>query len=468
VASAPYSPRLRTAVVLCGAGTAGAYQAGALRALAEAGVKVDVVAGHGIGVATALGAAIDGGAGLWGDDGPWSRSRPIAAYRWRPALRLAASALAVGGLVLAAPALILVVAAAFYAAGLLAGLVNLTGLAERLGLWYRATTETLFSPPFIPTLVPRTLVLVLVMLAAVLAVAAWRAAREDGARRRFRGAFWWRLLGAPLETGEPAATLTDVLWRQVRGASHAPRPSSSDISQRYVETLADNLGQPGFRELIVAVHDVDARCDLVGTILGPGLHEAVSARRVAAGGREGTVIDLLGQGRTLVVDLLAGALRLPVASAPHRLELPAGGYWRGEIHRVCDRPDLVSRLLGDLAAANVEQVVLVSPAMPAGGPFGLRGVPPDLRGRLGEFARSIETAVLDDAVDVATSGFSGVFVIRPDHNPVGPFDFAGAYDEASDRRRDVADLREQGYADAYRQFIEPIVASGDRVEQLLG
>ena len=37
-----YSPRLRTAVVLCGAGTAGVYQAGVLRALAEAGVKIDL------------------------------------------------------------------------------------------------------------------------------------------------------------------------------------------------------------------------------------------------------------------------------------------------------------------------------------------------------------------------------------------------------------------------------------------
>ena len=37
-------------VVLCGAGTAGAYQAGVLRALAEAGVKIDVLAAHGAGV----------------------------------------------------------------------------------------------------------------------------------------------------------------------------------------------------------------------------------------------------------------------------------------------------------------------------------------------------------------------------------------------------------------------------------
>ncbi|HMB81767.1 MAG TPA: patatin-like phospholipase family protein, partial [Vicinamibacterales bacterium] len=44
---APYSPQRRTALVLTGTGTAGAYHAGVLRALHEAGVKIDIVAGRG-------------------------------------------------------------------------------------------------------------------------------------------------------------------------------------------------------------------------------------------------------------------------------------------------------------------------------------------------------------------------------------------------------------------------------------
>ena len=44
-----YSTRLRTALVLTGVGTAGAYHAGVLRALHEAGVKIDLVAGRGVG-----------------------------------------------------------------------------------------------------------------------------------------------------------------------------------------------------------------------------------------------------------------------------------------------------------------------------------------------------------------------------------------------------------------------------------
>ena len=60
----PYSPERRTALVLCGTGAHGAYHAGVLRALQEAGVKIDVIAGQGIGAGAAALAAIDGAARL--------------------------------------------------------------------------------------------------------------------------------------------------------------------------------------------------------------------------------------------------------------------------------------------------------------------------------------------------------------------------------------------------------------------
>jgi hypothetical protein len=53
-----------------------------------------------------------------------------------------------------------------------------------------------------------------------------------------------------------------------------------------------------------------------------------------------------------------------------------------------------------------------------------------------------------------------VYVIRPAHNPMGPFDFAGIYDEQSDRESALAELVDRGYEDAHRQFIEPVVAAG--------
>ena len=77
-----YSTRLRTALVLTGVGTAGAYHAGVLRALHEAGVRIDLVAGRGIGALGALFAAIDGGARLWEPGGFWrepdDRAAPTA------------------------------------------------------------------------------------------------------------------------------------------------------------------------------------------------------------------------------------------------------------------------------------------------------------------------------------------------------------------------------------------------------
>jgi hypothetical protein len=83
---------------------------------------------------------------------------------------------------------------------------------------------------------------------------------------------------------------------------------------------------------------------------------------------------------------------------------------------------------------------------------------------MGEVLQGMESAAVQDAYAAATARFSGVFVVRPDHNAIGPFDFGGAHDEASDRRTAVRDLIDQGYGDAYRQFIEPIVAAGDRIE----
>ena len=60
-------------------------------------------------------------------------------------------------------------------------------------------------------------------------------------------------------------------------------------------------------------------------------------------------------------------------------------------------------------------------------------------------------------------------MIAPSHNPIGPFDVDGAYDETSDRRHSIGELLEGGYEDAYHQFIEPVVgASGDQLPQLRG
>src|SRR5580765_7868947 len=90
----PYSPQRRTALVLSGTGTAGAYHAGVLRALQEAGVKLDVVAGRGVGVVGAVFAAVDGAARLWDEKGFWHAPAVRTMYGWHPLPRLIVGALA--------------------------------------------------------------------------------------------------------------------------------------------------------------------------------------------------------------------------------------------------------------------------------------------------------------------------------------------------------------------------------------
>src|SRR5687767_15728948 len=93
----PYSPRRRTALVLTGTGTAGAYHAGVLRALHEAGVKIDVVAGRGIGAVGALFSAIDGAQRLWDENGLWRVPAARGMYVWQRAVGLVVWSLAVVG-----------------------------------------------------------------------------------------------------------------------------------------------------------------------------------------------------------------------------------------------------------------------------------------------------------------------------------------------------------------------------------
>jgi hypothetical protein len=462
VAESTYSPRLRTAVVLCGAGTAGVYQSGVLRALTEAGVKIDLLAAHGAGSMPAICGAIDGGARLWDPAGPWMSPALQRSYRWRRALRIAGLGLAAAGAVILSPLVVLAFAAVVYAAGLLASLVNLPNVSMWLVDLYRQSLGVLFHPPILPTILPRAVVLAVLVVLGVLVTAALQMSRHDRTRRRWRGAYWWRLIGEPIQADEPEATLVAAVWALVRGASTEPQPKAAELSRRYVEILGENLGQPGFRELLIAVHDLDARRDLVGALLPADVRALFAARRPGPGLREAETVDFGGTGRELVVDFLQGSLRLP-AAAPHTCEFAADSYWAGEAHRLCDRPELGARLIEEISIAGIEQVLLVSPAAPAAVPHGMRSMPLDLRARTGELLRSVETAALQDTWNAASTRFSGVFVIRPDHNPIGPFDFAGAYDEASDRTRTLSELLDQGYHDAYRQFIEPVVAAGERV-----
>src|SRR5947209_16700991 len=84
-----YSPRRRTALVMSGSGTSGAYHAGVLKALDESGVKLDLVVGSGAGAVAAAFAAVAGGPKLYGPDGFWSDVGWDSFYRLRAPVRVA-------------------------------------------------------------------------------------------------------------------------------------------------------------------------------------------------------------------------------------------------------------------------------------------------------------------------------------------------------------------------------------------
>src|SRR6185503_20092478 len=103
-----YNPGRRTALVLCGTGAHGVYHAGVLRALHETGVKIDLVAGQGVGAGGAALAAIGGSARVWEDTGVWRSPRVAALYEWKRATT--ALPLAIGAVAVALVATVVTVA----------------------------------------------------------------------------------------------------------------------------------------------------------------------------------------------------------------------------------------------------------------------------------------------------------------------------------------------------------------------
>ena len=464
MSQSPYSPALRTAVVLTGSGTAGAYHAGVLRALHEAGVRIDLVAGRGIGALGAMFASIDGGARLWDADGFWRARGVDTLYGWTPRLKAAGWAVAVAAACLALPVALLAGVAAMYLfawvlalAGAIGASVTVSGGAGRL-------LNALFEPAALPTIVPRLAMLACITATAILIFAAWSARRR---RSRHEASGWASLTGAPLDSHRAVGRATAALWDLIRGAAPLAVPAPREISRKYCEMLAENLGQPGFRELLIVAHDVDARRDVTFALLAEPHRIRLFGRK--GSGSDADKIDLAGAGRDHALDALAGALSLPLATDPHIITFAPEAYWRGESHRLADRPSAAPRVLEEVSAAGAEQVIVVSAAPALEGPHALAPARGDARGRGGEFLVAMESASLRDGqASAAALGLfpGGLFQIRPAHNPLGPFDVRGCYDARSDREQTVAELIDRGYEDAYRQFIDPIVgAGGEAVEQ---
>lgn len=457
----PYSPQLRTGLILTGTGTAGAYHAGVLRALHEAGVKIDIVGGHGIGMVGALFAAVDGGQRLWDEKGFWRSPDVRRLYPWRRMLRVAAWGLALAIAVVAVPVAAVALGLVVFPIDFVAKMIGF-GRDSDLVAAYLQFAQAAFAPHALPTWLPRIALLVLGVVGLMALAAGW----IGTGRRRARGAFWGRAVRAPLSSAEATAHTWRIMWDLVRGAAQLKQPPPVELGRRYMELVGENIGQPGFRELVLAIHDLDARRDLIFALVAePRRRELVRrATTEAAEERRAEVFDLSGVARDYLAAVVSGALAVPVVSEPQEVTFAPDAYWRGETHRVCDRPASFARLLQELTDLGAQQIVVVSAVTDMAGPHALTPPRLDGRGRFGEYLQSAEAATVRDATRLAAGSGVTLFSIRPAHNPVGPFDFTGGFDDRSDRRQPLEELMSRGYEDAYQQFIEPVVGgSGERM-----
>ena len=461
-----YSPERRTALLFTGTGADGAYHAGAMRALQEAGVKIDIVGGRGIGAVSAVLAAVDGSAQLWEDSGFWRSDAVPDLYRWRwpfRALRLLGIGL-IG--VLAVPALVISAALFVYPAAMVLGMAGLQS-GSRLVEGFVALLSAAFSPSALPSWLPRLALLLCTAALIVLGAGAWIARWRSPLYRRSTGSWLWALLGSPLDASVAIEQATETVWRLLKGSATIKTPEPEDLSRRYSELLTENLGQPGFRELLLVVHDLDAHRDLVFGLVRDPYRRALFPPPGGVSSRRAEAHDLGSGMQSFAADVLAASLSVPGVSDARLVEFAPESYWRGETHRLIDRPASFGRLLEEAAAAGAEQVVIVSATGDPPGPHELRPPRLDGLGRVGEQIASAETAALTDAVRHLHHRFQGVYLIRPSHNPIRPFDLSGAYDETSDRVQPLEELMGRGFEDAYRQFIEPVLgASGERISHL--
>jgi hypothetical protein len=456
--SAQYSPERRTALILSGTGADGAYHAGVLRALAEAGVKVDVVGGRGIGAVAATLVAVDGGSRLWEPNGLWRTRAVENLYRWRWPVRWLIGLLAALTGVLASPLVFLAAALVAYPLGLVFGMVGLDEGASVMRR-YLDLLAGAFAPEALPTWLPRLIALIVMVGFLAIAIGSLMAWRRAPLKRRSRGPVAWAVVGAPLDGSAIAQHFIRGLWDLLRGGAALKTPDPADLSRRYAELLAENLGQPGFCELLLTVHDLDGRRDLIFGLIREPYRRALFPLPGAGGARRAEAFDLAGLASDHLIDVMRASVSVSGLTDPTLVQFAPDSYWRGEVHRLIDRPASLSRLLEEAAAAGAEQLILVSGSPEPPGPHELARPRLDPMGRISDHASAMDAAALRDAMRHVQHRFKAVYTIRPSYNPLGAFDFNGSYDDRSDRHHPLSELMERGYEDAYRDFIEPVVAA---------
>jgi hypothetical protein len=196
--------------------------------------------GSGTGAITAAFAAVSGGAGLYGKGGLWDGAHWRAFYRLRPALRAALLLLGLSFSLFALPVLVGLLLGILFPLLLIADRVS-PGIASRVLSVLWVAPEALSGPYLAAQAVPILALAILAIL--VLGSVYWRR------RGRLAEAF-----EALLDAQPALDRLRRRLWEVARGAALSDAPvSEAELGRRYVALLSENLGELGFRELIVRV-----------------------------------------------------------------------------------------------------------------------------------------------------------------------------------------------------------------------
>ncbi|MEO8682994.1 MAG: hypothetical protein ABI665_28370, partial [Vicinamibacterales bacterium] len=302
-----YSPERRTALLITGTGADGAYHAGALRALPEAGVKLDIVGGRGIGAFGAVLAAVDGGAQLWEAGGFWRGPQVAELYRWRWPLRLLRLLGAAFVVVFLAPLLVVALVAIVYPVALVLGMSGLDAGAQAMQSFLGGLAAA-FAPGALPTWIPRAIAVLSGSALLVLAIGALLAEWQAPFRRRSAGAYGWALVGSPIDAGVAVGRAIDGLWRLLKGGAALKTPEPQDLSRRYAELLTESIGQPGFRELLIVVHDLDAQRDMVFGLVREPYRKMLFPPLGAVSNRRAEAHDLSTGTQAFTADVVAAAV----------------------------------------------------------------------------------------------------------------------------------------------------------------
>lgn len=473
--SREYSPKRRTAAVFAGSGTAGPYHAGALRALDESGVKVDLVVGSGAGNIAAAFAAVAGGPKLYGDDGFWAGIDWSRLYRLRLAVRTAVGLLAASYGVFLLPLFLAVIAGVLFPLALIADLLW-------PGIFGRALAELAAAPEILRGPYLAALAAPVFALSMIATVAAIRLLLRE--RRR-----WPESLESPLDVDRGRERLVRALWEISRGPTLSKEPPAEpELGKRYVALAAENLGQPRFRELILRAADVEA-----GTVLDFVLLEDAHRTSFAVARSQGPrsrldglpgAIDLRSPDHdVLFFDAVMTSLLSPFVTPMRRVSFPKGGLHGGQTHRLADATLVGGAGIAEALAAGAEQVILVTPVPEeAEPPARRRGARAHADGAIAllerrALERDVEAAERinrmvqtlghdtpagrawqDPATGRLFHEFS-LYVIRPTRRGLLPLEWDGAQDPGTEVLETPADLMERGYKDAYRLFVEPVVGA---------